>query len=155
MSFEFLSNRMNISSLEGPEEPIVEKLLELGVNFNVTRNWDGRFIYKFLDVVEVGPGAFWLDSGDKKILFLASHFDGGKFRNLEDGREVLPEELLESISKKFSEADEIICSCCSPDDARAAFQDLDVKPIIIGSGRIKYKTVHNSRKNFITVSADV
>lgn len=146
---------MNIPPLEGPENPIVGKLSELGVNFNVTRNWDGRLIYKFLDVVEVGPGAFWLDSGDKKILFLASHFDGGKFKNLEDGREILPEEFLESISKKFPEADEIIYSCCFPDDARAAFQDLDVKPVIIGAGRVKYKTVHNSRKNFITVSADV
>lgn len=152
MSFEFLSNQVNITSLEGPEEPIVEKLLELGVNFNVAKNWDGRLIYKFFDVAEVGPGAFLLDSVNKKILFLDIHFSGRSFKRVGDSREISPEEFSESMSQKFPGADTIVYSCCYPDEAKTLFSDSSQKPLFIGSGSVEYKTVYNSRKKMITIS---
>jgi len=72
---------------------------------------------------------------------------------LGDKDETTPEEFLESMNQRFPGADEIIYSCCYPDEARVAFQGSEDKPLIIGSGSVEYKTVHNSRKNFITVSS--
>lgn len=98
---------------------------------------------------EAGVGAFYLDAKGKSIVCFSFHHDDGKFEHPEDKHEVSPDEILEYANEKFSDADEIIYSCCYPDEARKNIQ----KPVlIIGAGSSEYRTVHNSINHSITIS---
>ncbi|HPL92965.1 MAG TPA: hypothetical protein PLB38_01625 [bacterium] len=145
----FFSPKKTNNSFEAAEKTVLEKLDSLGVNYKYSKNRDGRLIYTFLNVQEAGGGAFYLDAKDKKIVYFSFHHDESKFKHPEDMHEISSDELLDYANKKFSDADEIIYSCCYPDTARKRFQ----KPVlIIGAGSLEYRTVHNSINNSITCS---
>ncbi len=142
-----------LESNEVVEQGIFERLNSLGINYKYGKKFlYGKPEYKFFNVENAGPGAFWLDASGKKIVFQTFHFDDGKIKNLVDGKETTAENFIAMIKELFPEAEEFVFSCCYPDDARTAFQGISNEPIIIGSGISEYKTVHNSYNNSITVS---
>ena len=150
MSFEnFFSKEKENNSSESAEKIILAKLDSFGINYKHSKDRDGRSTYAFLNVQEADGGAFYLDAKDKKVLYFSFHHDEGKFKHPEDGHEISSDELLGYTNEKFSDVDEIIYSCCYPDDARKKFQE----PLsIIGSGPCEYRTVYNSRNHSIVIS---
>jgi len=140
------------NKVENSENSILQKLNSFGLNYEYKKDKDGKLIYQFNNVKEADGGAFWLDSKDMKILFQTFHFDEGKFKNPTDKSEITSDELFKYISEKFPDANEIVYSCCHPDDAKIALENTpNNKLLIIGSGSSEYKTIHNSNKNFIKV----
>lgn len=137
--------------VESVEQSVTERLDSLGVNYECTKDDNGKLIYRFFNVNGLEGGAFSLDAQGKSVVFQSFHFDDGKFKNPIDKSEITPNELLEMIKEKFPDADEFVYSCCNPDGARSLFHD-DSR-IILGSGSSEYKTVHNSFSNVITVSS--
>ncbi|MFA5124341.1 MAG: hypothetical protein WC473_00740 [Patescibacteria group bacterium] len=149
ISENFFGKERKNDSFEVVEKTILERLDSLGINYKYSKNQDGRLTYIFLNVQEAGNGAFYLDAKDKRIAFFSFHYDGGKFKHPEDKHEVSSDELLGYANERFSDVDEIIYSCCYPDDVRRIVQ----KPLlIIGSGPSEYRTVYNSRNHSITIS---
>jgi len=145
----FFNKESKDNFFETIEKTILEKLDSLGVNYKCSKNREGRLIYTFLNVQEAGDGAFYLDAKGKRIVYFSFHHDDGKFKHPEYKQETSPDEILKYANEKFSDADEIIYSCCYPDEARKNIQ----KPVlIIGAGSSEYRTVYNSINHSITVS---
>jgi len=145
----------NIESIDMIEKSIIEKLDSLGINYKHLKNKDGKLIYRFFNVKELGRGIFHLDAKDKNIIYHAFHFGKGKFKHPENKNaknNISSDKILKYLKEKFSDADEFVLSCCYPDKARKKFEETSNKPIILGSGDSEYNTIHNSKKHFITLS---
>ena len=152
MGFEFFQKKEETDeTIELDEKLVLEKLNSLGIKYKY-KNIDGKLTYTFLNVQDAGGGAFLLDAGGKKIIFQTFHLDDGKFKDPVNKNETSFGDLSRSVSEKFLDADSIIYSCCYPKDARETLKTSGDEAIIVGSGSVEYKTIHNSVRNFITVS---
>jgi len=151
MVFEEFTQKQE--AVNGQERLTIEKLNSLDVAGEYLPGPEGRLTYKFLNVQKTdSSSSFVLETTGPKVVFCCFHFDDGKFKHPETKQEISIEELLAYFSEKFSDFDRLVCSCCNPDGAREIFNQISNPPIILGSGSSEYKTVHNSRENFILIS---
>lgn len=138
---------------ENTEQTALKRLDALGVRYRREGDSAEGAKYVFPNVRGAGGGAFWLDTnGGAKVILQSFHFDKEMNSGLSDENSATLRGPTESFPERFPDANETVYSCCSPDDARTAFQTTHLTPLIIGSGSSEYRTVHNSRKNLITVS---
>lgn len=133
--------------LESRDVEVSDKLSSLGIKFESSINNEGKLVYTFPNVKKLGHSAFLLDTDNKKIIYQALHFGEDKFEEPGSKKEVKPDELIQYLSEKFPEADNIIFSCCNPDRARTFFTVTDDKIIFIGTGSGNYSTWYNDKEN--------
>jgi hypothetical protein len=151
--FDKIFNKKN-EFLENTEQATIEKLDSLEINYKHSLDKNGKVIYRFFNVTEENLGVFILDAKDKKVVFHTFHFGEDRFKHPEDkNSDISPDNLIKYVSEKFPDIDNLIVSCCYPDDAKNLFQDTETKPIILGFGLSEYKTIYNDKKHFITISS--
>jgi hypothetical protein len=125
---------------------VVDRLSSLGINFDFVLEHDGRLIYNFYNVEKIGRADFLLSAKDKEIIYQAAHFGEGKFEEPGSGIEAAPDELSLYLSKKFPKANNIILSCCNPDQAKIVFGNANNKVIFIGVGSNNYSTFYYDKE---------
>lgn len=136
--------------IEPSDAEVIEKLKALGLNFEYFINDDDKFVYIFNNVQSADQSAFWLDAGDKKIIYQALHFGEDRFCDPANEKEITPKKLQDYLSEKFPGAEKIIFSCCNPDTAKQLFEIRDDKIIFAGTGTGTYSTWYSSSENSIS-----
>lgn len=126
--------------LESRDQEIVDKLTSFGLRFDCSINTDGNLIYTFYDAKRLGDAAFLLSADNKEIIYQGLHFGEDSFEEPGSKRKITPDELIQYLLIKFPNAEQVICSCCNPDTARAFFTDDNTGIIFIGAGSGTYST---------------
>jgi hypothetical protein len=122
------------------------KLNSLGIKYECSINGDGKLVYTFYDVEKLDHSAFLISSDNKKVIYQALHFGEDKFEEPGSKKEVDIDELVQYLSEKFPDADNIIFSCCNPDKAKTLLgEGLNDKITFIGTGSGTYSTWYNDR----------
>jgi hypothetical protein len=147
--FSQIKKNEKTNPIETSNQVIIEKLDSLGVNYKSSINGNSESEYTFFNVLEEGSGVFSLDAQGKRVIFQTLHFDENNFKHPDNKKNTIsPKDLLTYTAEKFPDADEIIYSCCNPEEARKKINS----HLIIGSGFSEYRTVYNSRNHSVTVS---
>ncbi|MEK7635245.1 MAG: hypothetical protein AAB446_02340 [Patescibacteria group bacterium] len=133
--------------LESKDQEVADRLGSLGIKFDYSINNDGKLIYNFYNVKQLGNAAFSLETDNKTTIYQALHFGGENFEEPGSKKEITPDELIQYLSEKFPEASNIIFSCCYPDKARTLLNKMGDKIIFIGTGSDTYSTWYNSKEN--------
>lgn len=126
--------------LNANDQEVVDKLRSLGINFDYSLEDNNRLTYNFYNTEKLGDSCFLIETEGKRVIYQALHFSGDKFQEPHGERSVLPIELVQYLSNKFPDADNVIVSCCNPDKVRAILKDVDGKIIFIGNGFETYST---------------
>jgi hypothetical protein len=143
-------NNEKINILESRDQEIADKLSYLGINFDYSINNDGKLVYNFYNAKKLSHAAFLLDADNKKIIYQALHFGENIFEEPGNKEEVSSDKLVQYLSEKFPNTDNIIFSCCNPDGARISFANADDKIIFIGTGTGTYSTHYNEKDKVLS-----